>query len=269
MNYGELRIMNLAYQQTGQKLKSNNFLPQRCFYVKIVLEYRRKRGKLIIKIQFMQITKLGHASFKISTKTHTGEVTIVTDPFDKQVGFKMPKTSADIVTVSHDHYDHNKVKEVGGEPFVVSGPGEYEIKGVFIYGIPSFHDKEGGKEKGVNTIYIIKLIEEDITLAHLGDLGHVLTSKQLELLENIDILLIPVGGTYTIGSKEAIEVIGQIEPRIVVPMHHDDKDIKIEGLGGIEPFCKEIGICSETMNKLKITKKDLPQEETKIVVLER
>lgn len=198
-----------------------------------------------------------------------GEVTIVTDPYDKEIGVRLPKTSADIVTVSHDHYDHNKIKEVQGEPFVISGPGEYEVKGVFVHGLTSFHDKQEGKERGTNTIYAIKLLEEEITIAHLGDLGHTLSNEQLEHLENVDVLLIPVGGKYTIDAKEAVEVINQIEPRMVIPMHYKMAGCKINDIAGVDSFCKEMGVCTEKMNKLKISKKDLPQEEVRVVVLER
>jgi L-ascorbate metabolism protein UlaG (beta-lactamase superfamily) len=217
----------------------------------------------------MQIINLGHACFKIQTKTSKGDITIVTDPYDKKIGFKMPKTTADIVTISHNHYDHSNAGEVNGDPFVVNGPGEYEVKGIFVYGIPSFHDKQDGRERGNNTINVIKLMEEDISIAHLGDLGHVLGNKELEHLEKIDILLIPVGGKYTISTKEAIEVINQIEPRIVIPMHYKIPGLKIDGLSGVDVFCKEMGVNGDKTNKLKISKKDLPQEETRVVVLER
>jgi L-ascorbate metabolism protein UlaG (beta-lactamase superfamily) len=217
----------------------------------------------------MQITYLGHSCFKIQAKTNNGEVVVVTDPFDKEIGLRMPKTTADIVTVSHDHHDHNKVKEVSGESFVVDSPGEYEIKGVFVYGIPSFHDKQKGKERGENIIFVIKLLEEDISIAHLGDLGHVLDNDELEYLEKIDVLMIPVGGKYTIGSKDAMEVINQIDPRIVIPMHYKTMGLKIDGLDGVDVFSKEVGMKVENTGKLKILKKDLQQEETKVVILDR
>lgn len=217
----------------------------------------------------MQIIWHGHSCFKIQTKTNNGEVVVITDPFGKDMGSKIPKTVADIITVSHDHYDHNKVEGIGGEPFVISGPGEYESKGVFVYGVSSFHDKQTGAERGKNTIYVIKLLDEDITIAHLGDLGHVLSDKELERLEKIDILLIPVGGKYTLGAKEAVEVISQIDPRIIIPMHYKIAGLKTDDLAGVDDFTKEIGIKTENVNKLKISKKDLPQDETKVVVLDK
>lgn len=217
----------------------------------------------------MQIIWYGHSCFKIQTKTNSGEVNIITDPFDKEIGFKMPKTTADIATVSHNHYDHNKVEEVGGEPFAITGPGEYEVKAVFVCGVSSFHDKQRGRERGENTIYIIKLLDEEITIAHLGDLGHALSCAELEYLEKVDILLAPVGEKYTLSVKEVIEVVNQIDPRIIIPMHYKIPGLKIDNLSGVDVFAKEIGIKVENANKLKISKKDLPQDETKMIVLER
>lgn len=214
----------------------------------------------------MIITWLGHACFKIQDK----EVTIITDPYDSSIGFKLPRLKADIVTVSHDHYDHNNiagVKGISGEPFIIKNPGEYEIKGVFIYGIPFWHDKSEGKERGANIAYRIEI--EGISVVHLGDLGHFLTEEQAALLGSIDILLIPVGGKYTIGVKEAVEIINELEPRIVIPMHYKIPGLKID-IEPVDKFLKEMGVSKvERLPKLKIVKKDLPQEETKVILLEK
>ncbi|MFH1187322.1 MAG: MBL fold metallo-hydrolase, partial [bacterium] len=126
-----------------------------------------------------------------------------------------------------------------------------------------------GKERGENIIYVIRLLDEDITIVHLGDLGHVLSDKELEHMEKIDVLLVPVGGKYTIGAKEAVEVISQIDPRIIIPMHYNVAGLKIDGLEGVDVFTREIGSSPEKINKLKISKKDLPQEETKVVILDK
>jgi L-ascorbate metabolism protein UlaG (beta-lactamase superfamily) len=213
----------------------------------------------------MTITWLGHACFKIQDKN----VTIITDPYDPSIGLKLPRLAADIVTVSHDHYDHNNIgaiRGVNGEPFVIKNPGEYELKGVFIYGLPSWHDKSEGKERGTNTIYRIEM--EDISLVHLGDLGHILNEDQIKILEGVDILCIPVGGVYTINAKEAAEVISQIEPRIVIPMHYKIPGLKIN-IDPIDKFAREMGVSvKEKLPKLKVSQKDLPQEETKIIILE-
>lgn len=214
----------------------------------------------------MTITWLGHSCFKIQDK----EVTVVTDPYDSSVGFKLPRLSADIVTISHDHYDHNNIDGVhgiGGEPFLISGPGEYEVKGVFVYGIPFWHDKSQGKERGENIVYRIEM--EGISVAHLGDLGHTLSEEQTSKLDGVDILLIPVGGKYTIGAREATEVINEIEPRIVIPMHYKIHGLKLD-IDPVDKFLKEMGASkAEKLPKLKISKKDLPQEETKVILLEK
>jgi L-ascorbate metabolism protein UlaG (beta-lactamase superfamily) len=192
-------------------------------------------------------------------------VTVVTDPFDKKVGLKAPNFEADIVTVSHGHYDHNNVGSLRGEPFVIDTAGEYDKKDVAVQGIDSYHDAKQGAERGKNIIYRIDI--DNMSVAHLGDLGHILDTKQLERLEGTDILLIPVGGKYTIDAKKAVEVIGQIEPRIVIPMHYKVKGLKVDGLDGVEKFIKEIGLKPTYEDKLKISKKDLPQEDMELVIL--
>ncbi len=218
----------------------------------------------------MEVTYLGHSCFRIKGKKNI----IVTDPFEDYVGFKMPRVSADIITLSHHHQDHNNVSAVKGttkrkEPFVVDGPGEYEISGVSIFGIASFHDKSSGSKRGENTIYLITI--DGLRLAHLGDLGHKLTETELEEVNGVDILFIPVGGTYTIDDNEAIEVIGQIEPRIIIPMHYKTADMRPEfGIEiTVDDFLKAIG---EEGNKAKdrlIISKDKLPEEREIVVLKR
>jgi len=188
----------------------------------------------------------------------------VTDPYNDDIGMKMPHFEADIVTISHDHHDHNNTGALRGNPFLIDTAGEYETKGVFVEGVESWHDSSDGKERGKNIIYRIEM--EDISITHLGDLGHILDAKQLEKLEGTDILLIPVGGKYTINAAKAVEVISQIEPRIVIPMHYKVPGLKID-LDGVEKFIKELGIKPRQEEKLKILKKDLPQEDMELVVL--
>lgn len=195
---------------------------------------------------------------------------MVTDPYNAEVGFKLPRLTADIVTVSHDHFDHNNVAGVSGEngaPFVISSPGEFEVKGVFVYGNSFWHDKTEGKDRGANTVYCIEM--EGISLAHLGDLGHTLNEEQIEKLDGVDILFVPVGGKWTLGASEAVEVINEIEPRIVIPMHYKIPGLKVD-VETVDKFLKEMGASkAEKLPKLKISKKDLPQEETKVIVLEK
>jgi len=214
----------------------------------------------------MEITYLGQSSFKIKGK----DATLVTDPFKPDfVGLKFPKVEADIVTVSHNHLDHNFTAGVEGAPFVVDRPGEYEIKGVSIFGYPTFHDAKLGAERGENTIFLIEM--DGISICHLGDLGCKLPDKILEEINVADILLVPVGGEVSLNPTEANEVIKQTEPLIVIPMH-----FKLEGMkedfakfATVDQFLKEVGVESpERLDKLSVTKDKLP-EETKIILLER
>lgn len=215
----------------------------------------------------MQIIWHGQSLFEIiTTPAKNSQVKIIIDPFSQEIGLRVPKLEADILLVSHQHYDHNNIKAVSGNPFLISGPGEYEIKNVFIQGIFSFHDNFQGKERGENTIYTIEA--EDLKICHLGDLGQKeLTEEQLEEIGNIDILMIPIGGIYTISSKEAIKIMTQIEPKITIPMHYSIPKLKIK-LDGLDKFLKPLGIKQiDPQNKLSIKKKDLSEEEAKIVVL--
>lgn len=215
----------------------------------------------------MQIIWHGQSCFQIITNQgKNGQRVIVIDPFDETLGLRVPKLEADILLISHEHYDHNNVKAVSGNPFLISGPGEYEIKGIFIQGIPAFHDKVKGKSRGKNTCYTIEV--EEIKLCHLGDLGQSeLTEEQLQALGEIDILMIPVGGVYTIDGEDASKIISQVEPKIVIPMHYSLPKLKIK-LDGADKFLKVMGKKEITpLNKFSIKKRDLTKEETEIVIL--
>lgn len=207
----------------------------------------------------MTITWYGHSCFRIEAK----EGSILTDPFSKEIGLKPPKIKDDLVLVSHDHSDHNNTEDAGPESFIIKNPGEYEKNGISVLGIPSFHDKSEGKERGLNTIYLIKA--EDMTICHLGDLGQEkLDEKQVEEIGDVDILMIPVGGNYTINYKEAVEVISQVEPKIVIPMHYKVKDLTLD-IESADKFLKELGLTPEKADKFKVAKKTLPTEEVKLV----
>jgi L-ascorbate metabolism protein UlaG (beta-lactamase superfamily) len=211
----------------------------------------------------------GQSCFQISvsnSRDHSADIVI--DPYDEDTGLKLPNLSADILLVSHDHHDHNNVKGVKGTPFLVSGPGEYEVKGVFIHGIPSFHDDNGGKDKGQNTIYLIEA--EDLRFCHLGDIGQKqLTDEQLEKIDAVDVLMIPVGGEYTIDSSSAQKIIGQIEPRIIIPMHYALPKLKMK-LDDVSKFLKTMGKNSVTpQDKFTVKTSTLPKEGgMEIVVLQ-
>jgi len=200
----------------------------------------------------------------LQDKTGPEGKTLITDPYDKSVGLKPPQFEADIVTVSHDHFDHNNTQALRGKPYVVNSPGEFDIQGIGIQGVESYHDAEGGQQRGANVIYRIEM--DDISVVHLGDLGHTLENKQLEAIGRTDILLIPVGGTYTLDAKQATEVVSQIEPRIVIPMHYALPGLKVK-INGVEPFIKEMGIKPQEEDKLRLSRKDLPQEDMELVIL--
>lgn len=214
----------------------------------------------------MIIQYFGQSCFKLSGKDTAGEnVDVVTDPFTKDYGLKVPNVSAHILTVSHQHPDHNNTDSVKGDPYVIDVPGEYDIKDVFVQGIASYHDDKEGKERGDNIIFRMQI--DDMSVVHLGDLGHVLTSDQLEALEGTDVLLVPIGGNgYTINAERAVEVVNQLEPRIIVPMHYDLPGLKVD-LDGVDTFIKKIGISPTTEDKLRIMRKDLPSEDMEVVVL--
>jgi len=212
----------------------------------------------------MTISWYGHSCFKITNQG--GHLTIITDPFDKNIGLKPPRASADIVTVSHQHNDHNNIKAISGEPFIIDGPGEYEIKGIRIIGCSSFHDKEQGQKRGLNTIYLIEV--DKIRLCHLGDFGEKqLSDEQLEAIGPVDILIMPIGGVYTIGAAEAVKAAEQIEPHLIIPMHYKLSGLKID-LAGLEEFLKELGLNKKpAIEKLTIRKKDLVGKEMEVVVM--
>jgi L-ascorbate metabolism protein UlaG (beta-lactamase superfamily) len=200
----------------------------------------------------MEINWLGHSCFKIKGK----QATVITDPYTPDIGYTLGKQSATIVTVSHQHPGHNCIAGINGEPHPVTGSGEYEISNVLIIGLASYHDSEKGMLRGKNTIYLIEM--DDITICHLGDLGHPLTDAQTEEMGNVDILMLPVGGFSTINASTAAAIVRQIEPKIVLPMHYGTPSLKRE-LDPVEKFLKEIGTHDITPQpKLTITKNNLP-----------
>jgi len=216
-----------------------------------------------------KISYAGQSCFQISvSNSRDHDADIVIDPFDEEVGLKVPNFSADILLVTHDHHDHNNTKAVKGTPFLIEGPGEYEIKGVFIQGIPAFHDDKEGKEKGTNTIYTIEA--EDIRFCHLGDLGQKqLTDEQVDKIGAIDVLMVPVGGEYTIDSSLAQKIISQIEPKIIIPMHYALPKTKGK-LDEVSKFLKTMGKPSIVpVDKLTVKTSTLPKDGAmEIVVLQ-
>lgn len=216
----------------------------------------------------MEISYLGHSSFRLKGK----QATLITDPYgsDKEIelGLKFPKSEADIVTVSHSHPDHNAVSQVGGNPLIIDGPGEYEVKGISVFGYSSSHEtKDVSNPDMVNTIYLIEM--DGLRICHLGDLGKKLDEGKLEEIDGVDILLVPVGGYYTLNSKEANELITAIEPSVVIPMH-----FKIPSMGPsfaklqpIKDFLEDMAVGQiAPQPKLVIFRDKLPSERQTVVL---
>lgn len=193
-------------------------------------------------------------------------VTLVFDPFsEKDTGLRPPRPTADAVLVSSDRPESSNLATMQGQPVVINSPGEYDIKGVTIRGVPSYHDDQQGKKYGENIIYIVQF--ENITVCHLGCLGHNLTERQIADIGDCDILLVPVGGDRTIDTKTAVSVVNEIEPRLVIPTHYKLPKLKYN-LSDVEPFLKEMGSSKvETEPRLKIKRSDLPKEETRVALL--
>lgn len=208
----------------------------------------------------------GQALFRLKGKN----AAVIIDPFDPDfTGLKLPKDlTADVVLSSHDHKDHNNVNVATldtGKPMFFKDPGEYEVAGVVITAIDSFHDDAQGGERGKNTIF--HLMFDGLNIVHLGDLGQSkLSEEQITKIGQTDILLIPVGSVYTINGKTAATIVSQLEPKIIIPMHYKIEGLKFE-LEGVEGFLKEMGAEGVVAQpKLSITKDKLP-EEPQVILL--
>jgi L-ascorbate metabolism protein UlaG (beta-lactamase superfamily) len=232
--------------------------------LKFKKKFKKKNNCILNFYNNMTIQWYGQSCFKISSTG--GHLTLITDPFDKSVGLSPPRVSADIVTVSHDHFDHNNIKAISGDPFLVNSPGEYEVKGIKIIGVSSFHDENKGEERGQNTIYLIEM--DGLKLCHLGDFGEEkLTPNQLEALNSVDILFMPVGGVFTIDAAKAGKIAKQVEPAIIIPMHYKIKGLQID-LEKVDRFVKEMGEEEKKpVNKFTIKKKDLSGKKMELVVM--
>ncbi len=213
----------------------------------------------------MEITYIGHSCFKIKDKT----ISLVIDPYNPKIGYKLPKLSADVLLVTHDHFDHNYVEGVSDYRLLVDGPGEYEVGGCFIYGKSVDHDEKSGLERGKVTMYLITI--DDFNILHLGDLGRELTQEEMEKIPNVDVLMIPVGNKYTIDEKTAVKVISALEPSYVIPMHYNTPDLTgVEGLSGVDEFLDEMGVddgVKKDLEKLVINSRSDLDGETQVVVL--
>lgn len=213
----------------------------------------------------MEITWYGHSCFRLTERNF---VTVVTDPFDsKKVGYVPLKLKAEIVTISHDAPGHNNSDAVKGTSHVLTGPGEFEIGGVFITAVQTESAAKASKTKDNvrNTIYVFDY--DGITVAHLGDLQKIPTQSEIELLGTVNVALVPVGGGGSLNAAKAAEVVSMLEPNLVIPMHYSTPDAKVE-LEAIGKFIKEMGLSKqEAQPMLKVSRSSLP-DETHVVVLE-
>lgn len=214
----------------------------------------------------MDITWYGLSCFRI----REAGATIICDPYDRTVGLQLPKVRADILTLSHDRPGHNAADRVGGEPKILRGPGEYEIKNVFVTGATTYHRRRKDATLERNVMFFFEF--GDLTVGHLGDLGEIPTQAEIEELNlgEVDVLLVPVGGGDTLDPTRAVEVIGLFEPRLVVPMHYYQPELTALWAGNLEPvdkFLRELGASApDAQDMLKVTKSTLP-EETQVALL--
>jgi len=218
----------------------------------------------------MQITYHGHSCFKLKGKTGS----VVTDPYHEGAvfGISMSKLSADIVTVSHQHQDHNATEKVKGsvnrsKPFIIDFPGEYEVGGISVFGTKTFHDQANGQELGQNIVF--KILIDGLTVCHLGDLAHPLSEEQLKAIGSIDVLFLPVGGPHSLMGEAAVKTAQAINPSYLIPMHYADGAYPADApIKKIDDFFQAYGTAVEAEEKLNVEKERLP-EEMQLVLLAR
>ncbi len=212
----------------------------------------------------MKITWLGHSAFLFETQG----LKIVTDPYDhndNRIGYGPIIVPVDIVTISHDHADHNYAKDLRGNPQKVKGSGTFEVRGITFTGVETYHDPTKGSQRGSNTIFVIGA--EGLKLCHAGDLGHTLSRDKIEAIGPVDILLIPVGGFYTIDAAEATKVMEDLDPKSVIPMHFKTEVLDFP-ITGVDEFLKgKSNVRHQGSSELEVTKQTLPGKR-EIVVLE-
>ena len=214
----------------------------------------------------MKLTWLGHSSFKLEESTGT---VVVTDPYHSNVGLDMPAVKADIVTVSHTHADHNNIENVQSSPTVLNRVGAYEISGVHILAGHTFHDDKKGALRGDNIVFKYRM--DGVDLCHMGDIGEECNAFLVETLMPVNVLMIPVGGNYTIDAKQAKEYVDRLMPDIVIPMHYKTKDCEfdIDKVGEfLDLFDDENVIYAESAT-VEFDRADFDGEATKVLVLDK
>ncbi len=199
----------------------------------------------------------GHACFLI---TSPSGVRILTDPFDAHVGYPVPSVEADVLTVSHEHFDHNNVSAARGKPAILRGKGEYDRGGVRIRQVASFHDTEGGAKRGPNSIFVMEI--DGTRLAHMGDIGHDLSRRELDAIGRVDVLLVPVGGNYTIDAAGARRLVEATSPRVVIPMHYKTPATGV-AIAGVDKFLAGwSNVVRQDSNELRLDPGSLPDRTT-------
>lgn len=211
----------------------------------------------------MVITPLGHSCFLLEESTGTK---VVTDPYSSDIGITLPSVSADVVTVSHSHSDHDNVKAVAGAPMIVDKPGMYEVKGVQIFGLNTYHDEHNGKMRGSNVIFNIRM--DGVNICHLGDVGHGPSPLMIEAIGPVDILLVPVGGNFTIDAEVAKEYVDRLMPSVIIPMHYktDDIDLDIEGVDAFLDYFDEDDVEFVKDGKVEFDRADFDDEYSMKVI---
>jgi len=209
----------------------------------------------------LELSWIGHSCFRLKGR----DLTIVTDPVDPHLGYGSARLQADVVTISHAEPNHAAIEAVSGEPRLLEGPGEYEVGGILVNGVATPRPPEQPRTVPRNTAYLIEL--DDVTICHLGDLQAPLTADQVAVVKDADVLLVPVGGGCTIDAAQAAEVVAQVEPKYVIPMHYRTAASKLD-LEGVERFCRELGQAEPTPQaRLNVTRGSVPEGLT-LVLLE-
>lgn len=209
----------------------------------------------------MEIQWLGHSCFRLRGATST----LITDPFSSTLGIALPEIQAEVVTISHPHPHHSNTESVEGDPYIIDTPGEYDVKGIYVHGIATTLREEAG-EGGRNIIYRIEM--EGVTIAHLGDLGQPLSSRQAEELSGVDVLFLPSGAGCTVTTTQAAQLVNLIDPRLVIPMHYQTPELTVD-LNTVEEILRELSVQEVVPQaRISVTPTNLPPDR-RVVLMER
>jgi L-ascorbate metabolism protein UlaG (beta-lactamase superfamily) len=198
--------------------------------------------------------------------TSESGIKVLTDPYKKMLGYELPEMEADIVSTSHNHKDHNNINVVKNSFIHINEPGDFSEHGIEIKGIQTFHDKTSGSKRGQNTVYNFNI--DDINICHCGDLGHVLDANQIEEIGNVHILLLPIGGLATINAFDAVQVMKQLNPTIVIPMHYRTKALGIAGyiFSKVDKFISASGLKAKEYGELELSKANIKDYSGMVVL---